>query len=161
VNVVIGYYTGLYVQERKPNSLSMLLRAGCALVILACIWNTVFPVNKKLWTSSFVLLTSGLDLIILTFLLYIIDVKGSTRWTPFFTVFGKNPLFLYLLSEVVVIFLNFFTIGQETVYGWLNSHIFQPVAPGKVGSLLFAVVYMLFCWSVGKILDKKRIYVRV
>lgn len=161
VNVVIGYYAGLYIQKRRPNTLSILIRVGCLLIILATFWNTAFPINKKLWTSSFVLLTAGLDLLILTLLLYIIDIKGQTGWTGFFTTFGKNPLFLYLLSEVLVIFLFFFTIGNESVYAWLNNHIFQPIAPGKVGSLLFAITYMLFCWSVGKILDKKRIYVRV
>lgn len=161
VNVVIGYYTGLFIQKRKPNTLSILIRVGCFFIVLATFWNTEFPINKKLWTSTFVLLTAGLDLLILTLLLYIIDIKEKTAWTGFFTTFGKNPLFLYLLSEVMVIFLFFFTIGNESVYAWINSHFFQLLAPGKAGSLLFAITYMLFCWCVGKILDNKRIYVRV
>lgn len=161
VNVVAGYYTGLFIQERRPKTLSTLIRIGCALIVVAIFWNYDFPINKKLWTSTFVMLTIGLDLLILTLLLYIIDIKDQTRWTGFFTTFGKNPLFLYLLSEVLVIFLNFFTIGNETVYSWLNHVIFQPLAPGKLGSFLFAFTYMLACWCVGKILDKKRIYVRV
>lgn len=161
VNVVIGYYTGLFIQKRKPNTFSILIRFGSVFIIVATLWNQQFPINKKLWTSSFVLLTAGLDLLILTALLYIIDVKGKTKWTGFFTTFGKNPLFLYLLSEVMVIFLYFFTIGNESVYEWISNHIFQLIAPGKVGSLLFAISFMLFCWCVGKILDKKRIYVRV
>jgi predicted acyltransferase len=163
VNVIAGYLAGLFIQEKGKTTqgITRLISAGAILILIAWLWNTQFPVNKKLWTSSFVLNTVGIDLLIISLLIYIIDFKSSTGWTSFFTVFGKNPLFLYLLSEVGVIFLSFFTIGTVSVFAWLNIHIFQPIAPGKVGSLIFALTYMLFCWSVGKILDKKRIYVRV
>lgn len=164
VNVVAGYYTGLFVQEQGKTSrgLQRLLIAGIILIITAQLWNLVFPINKKIWTSSYVLYTVGIDLLLLSLLIYIIDFKQQRNWTGFFTVFGKNPLFLYLLSEVLVIFMYFIQAGRDTsVHAWINRNIFQPVAPGKVGSLLFAVVFMLLCWSVGKILDRKRIYVRV
>jgi predicted acyltransferase len=162
VNVIAGYLAGLFVQQRvqKPKDLGIFLQAGCYLIVIALLWNLVFPINKKIWTSSFVLLTVGLDVLILTLLIYLIDFKKSTSWTGFFTVFGKNPLFLYLLSEVGVIFLYFFTVHGQAIYT-IIANAFQAIAPGKVGSLLFAIAYMLFCWSVGKILDKKRIYVRV
>ena len=163
VNVVAGYYTGLFVQQqgKTQKGLTRLIVAGVALIIAAQIWNLAFPINKKIWTSSYVLFTVGIDLLLLSLLIFVIDFKQQTGWTGFFTVFGKNPLFLYLLSEVVVIFLYFIHTGGVSVYTWINDHIFQPIAPGKVGSLLFALTYMLFCWSVGKILDRKRIYVRV
>jgi len=163
VNVIAGYLTGLFIQEKgkTPAGVIRLISIGTLLLLVAWLWHPLFPVNKKLWTSSFVLNTVGLDLLIISVLIYIIDFKGWTGWTGFFTVFGKNPLFLYLLSEVGVILLNFFMIGAVTAFAWLNINIFQPAIPGKVGSLLFAVTYMLFCWCVGKILDNKRIYVRV
>jgi len=163
VNVIAGYYTGLFVQQqgKTQKGLTRLIVAGVALIIAAQIWNLAFPINKKIWTSSYVLFTVGIDLLLLSLLIFVIDFKQQTGWTGFFTVFGKNPLFLYLLSEVVVIFLYFIHTGGVSVYTWINDHIFQPIAPGKVGSLLFALTYMLFCWSVGKILDRKRIYVRV
>jgi predicted acyltransferase len=163
VNVVAGYYTGLYVQEKGKTSqgLIRLIAAGVVLIVIAQLWNLVFPINKKIWTSSYVLYTVGIDLLLLSLLIYVIDFKQQAGWTGFFTVFGKNPLFLYLLSEVLVIFMFFIQAGSTSVYAWINMHIFQPIAPGKIGSLLFAVTFMLFCWSVGKVLDKKRIYVRV
>lgn len=163
VNVIAGYLTGLFIQEKgkTPAGVIRLATVGALLFAIAWLWHPLFPVNKKLWTSSFVLNTVGLDLLIISLLIYIIDLKGKAGWTGFFTVFGKNPLFLYLLSEVGVILLSFFTVGTVTAFKWLNINIFQPAIPGKLGSLLFAVVYMLFCWTVGKILDKKRIYVRV
>ncbi|UPK71095.1 acyltransferase family protein [Chitinophaga filiformis] len=163
VNVIAGYYTGLFIQEHGKTGLGRkrLLQMGGLLILLALLWNTMFPINKKLWTSSYVLFTVGIDLWILAILIYVIDYKKQDRWTGFFTVFGKNPLFLYLLSEVLVIFLYFFQVGDMSVHRWINTYIFQAILPGKPGSLLFALLYMLLCWSVGKILDKKRIYIRV
>ncbi len=163
VNVIAGYYTGLFIQQegKTGKGLRKLLQMGALLILVALVWSMAFPINKKLWTSSYALYTVGIDLLIISLLIYVIDFKKQEGWTGFFTVFGKNPLFLYLLSEVVVIFLFFFQAGGMSVYRWINTNIFQPIAPGKPGSLLFALVYMLFCWSVGKILDKKRIYVRV
>ncbi|MCF6406668.1 DUF5009 domain-containing protein [Chitinophaga filiformis] len=163
VNVIAGYYTGLFIQEYGKTAVGRkrLLQMGGLLILVALVWSTVFPINKKLWTSSYVLYTVGIDLLILAVLIYVIDHKKQERWTGFFTVFGKNPLFLYLLSEVLVIFLYFFQAGNISVHRWINTYIFQAILPGKAGSLLFALVFMLLCWSVGKILDKKRIYIRV
>jgi predicted acyltransferase len=163
VNVIAGYYTGLFIQERGRTAAGQtrLLQMGGLLILVALLWNTMFPINKKLWTSSYVLYTVGIDLLILALLIYVIDYKKKERWTGFFTVFGKNPLFLYLLSEVLVIFLYFFQVGDLSAHRWINTYFFQVILPGKPGSLLFALVFMLLCWSVGKILDKRRIYIRV
>jgi predicted acyltransferase len=122
----------------------------------------VLPVNKKLWTSSYVLFTIGIDMVWLSFLIYIIEFRQKTAWTPFFSVFGKNPLFIYLLSELLVVVL--FTIQvspQESLFEWINRAGFQALFPGAFGSLLWALVYMMVCWSVGKWLDWRKIYIRV
>ncbi|HVI46774.1 MAG TPA: hypothetical protein VM802_17985 [Chitinophaga sp.] len=163
VNVIAGYYTGLYVQRNgktTPGLLRMIF-TGIVLIALAYLWNSAFPINKKLWTSSYVLLTIGIDLLLLSLLILIIDVAGITAGTGFFTVFGKNPLFLYLLSEILAILLYFIQVNGTDLYHWINEQVFQPMSPGKFGSLLFSVVYMLVCWIVGYVMDKKRIYVRV
>lgn len=160
-NVVGGYVVGKHLQKGLTyENLSKLLLAGAVLLLGAYIWNLGFPINKKLWTSSFVLHTVGLDCLILSVLIYIIHFKHSTKWTYFFEVFGRNPLFIYLLSEVAVILLYFFSVGDISVYQWLYQNIFSN-AGAYTGSLLFAVIYMLCCWLVGYFLDKKKIYVRV
>ncbi|CAL1520444.1 DUF5009 domain-containing protein [Chitinophaga sp. MM2321] len=163
VNVIAGYYTGLFIQQQgrtKPGLLRLVF-AGILFIALAYAWNTVFPINKKLWTSSYVLLTVGIDLLLLSLLIFVIDMLGFSKGSGFFTVFGKNPLFLYLLSEILVTVLFFIMINGSSLYDWINEHIFQPLSPGKFGSLLFSLAFMLVCWLVGFILDKKRIYVRV
>jgi predicted acyltransferase len=166
VNVVAGYFAGKFIQEKGKNyeTLSKLLLTGCLLIFIALWWNMAFPVNKKLWTSSFVLLTSGLDLLLIAALVYTVEMKNWTQggWTKFFLVFGKNPLFIYLLSEILVTVLYMIPVDhRQSLYGWVNKVFFQVIAPGAVGSLLFALTYMLFCWSIGWWLNKRKIYIKV
>ncbi len=162
-NVVGGYVAGKWIQ-RKGNTyegLTKLLLAGCALLFLGYLWNLVFPVNKKLWTSSFVVLTIGLDCIIISALTYITQFENKVKWTRFFQVFGRNPLFIYLLSELLATVLFMVPAGPGiSLFGWLYQNIFIH-AGGYFGSLLFAICYMLLCWSVGYWLDKRNIYVKV
>ena len=163
VNVIAGYVVGKYIQQ-KGNSyegLTILLLSGAALLFLAYCWNNVFPVNKKLWTSSFVLLTVGLDCIILAALVYIINIKNKTGFTYFFEVMGRNPLFIYLLSELGATLLYFFRADERTtLYQWIYTNIFS-LAGDYTGSLLFAICFMMLCWLTGYVLDKRKIYIRV
>lgn len=163
VNVVAGYLTGKFIQERGINyeTISKMMLAGAVLLFVALSWDMVFPINKKLWTSSFVLYTIGLDLFVLAILIYIIDILKIQRWSYFFEVFGKNTLFIYLLSEVGVIILYVIAVGDGSAYEWIFQKIFYPLAGGYVGSLLFAISWMLICWSVGYWMDKKKIYIKV
>ena len=163
-NVTFGYFAGKWVQERGRTyeGLAKLLLAGALAVTIALCWDWFFPVNKKLWTGSFVLLTVGIDCLILGGLMYVIDFSDRRRWTYFFEVFGKNPLFIYLLSEVGAILLGFIRLGpdHQSLHSWLFENIFAR-AGMYFGSFLFAVCFMLFCWLIGYILDKRKIYVRV
>lgn len=161
-NVVGGYIAGKYIQ-RKGNTfegLTKLLIAGFVLFIIAYWWNFGFPINKKLWTSSFVLHTVGIDCMIIACIMYAVDFKGIKTGTYFFEVFGRNPLFIYLLSELLIIILYMININGLSAYGWLYTNIFS-YSGAYIGSFLLAVFYMLVCWSVGYVLDKKKIYVRV
>ncbi|MDB5154498.1 MAG: hypothetical protein JWR54_3249 [Mucilaginibacter sp.] len=166
VNVIIGYYAGKFIQQKGKgyDTISKLLLTGCLFIFVAICWNSVFPINKKLWTSSFVFITTGLDLVIISFLLYALEINkwNKGNWTNFFTILGKNPLFLYITSELLVIVLYLIPVGPKVnFYNWLNSIFYQEVAPGAVGSLLFAISFMLLCWLVGYVLDKRKIYIRV
>jgi len=156
-NVTFGFVAGKWIQQKGKSyeGLTKLLLAGAALIMIALAWHQVFPINKKLWTGSFVLLTVGIDCILLSALIYIIDLLQIKRWTYFFEVFGKNPLFIYLVSELGVVLLWFFSF-----YNWLYITIFQP-AGNYFGSFLFAISVMLVCWLVGYIMDKRKIYIRV
>lgn len=163
-NVTLGYAAGKWIQQRGKTyeGLAKLLLLGSLSILIALSWDWFFPINKKLWTGSFVLLTTGIDCIILAALIYITEFLGRIKWSYFFQVFGKNPLFIYLLSELGATLLWFIPVGadHQPFYRWLFENIFKH-AGMYFGSFLFALSFMLFCWLIGYVLDKRKVYVRV
>ena len=112
---------------------------GAALLLMAAWWDLLFPINKKLWTSTYVLHTVGLDLIILSVLVFIIEIAQRNKWTSFFEVFGKNTLFIYLLSEVFITLLFTFRVGEDSLHSWIYQNFFKSLAGDYYGSVLFAL----------------------
>lgn len=164
VNVLVGYIAGVFVQKigKTFEGIAKLLMVGFILAALGLWWDLIFPISKKLWTSSFVLYTVGIDLCILAILIYAIEIKKITFGVHFFTVFGKNPLFIYLFSEVFYIILRLIpTSSGLDSFEWVSEHIFQNIFPGAFGALATAIAFMLLCWSLGWWLDKKRMYVKI
>jgi len=163
VNVIAGYLVGYFIQlnGKTWEMLAKLLIAGCLLTALGWCWDLNFPINKKLWTSSFVLYTIGLDCVILAAVIFIMDFLNKTRWASFFEVFGKNPLFIYILAEVAAVVLRAYRPKRDTtLYKWIFDHFFSFTGM-YTGSLLFAIWFMLMCWLAGWWLDKRKIYIRV
>jgi predicted acyltransferase len=161
-NVVAGYLVGSYLQKsgKSYEGLAKLLMVGVLCFIISYWWNLGFPINKKLWSSSFVMRTVGLDCMILACIIYLIDFLGKTKSVYFFQVFGRNPLPIYLLSEIGLIILFIIPVGQLSLFQWVYQNIFI-YAGNYFASLLFAISWMLFCWVAGYILDKKKIYIKV
>lgn len=163
VNVIGGYWVGRYIQVKGKTyeALTGLLLAGSVLAAIAYMWDYSFPVNKKLWSSSFAVYTVALDCIIIAVIIYVIDFQKKTRWTYFFEVFGKNPLVIYILSGLIAQFLGMLPGGEDgSAYGWIYNNIFKPIDP-YLGSFLFALMIMFICWLVGWWMDKKRWYIKV
>jgi predicted acyltransferase len=163
VNVLAGYLAGRFIQQNGQNyeTIAKLMMTGALLILTALWWDLFFPINKKLWTSSFVLHTVGIDLLVLPILIFLIDMAGKKKWTYPFEVFGRNTLFIYLLSEVFVIILWTIPVGDQSLYRWIYSSIFNPAFGDYLGSFLFAFWVMATCWLVGFVMDKKGIYVKV
>jgi predicted acyltransferase len=172
VNVLAGYLTARFISQKGNGyeTIARLMITG-SIVLLAAQWADLFvPINKKLWTISYVFQTVGLDLLILPIIIFVIEHVGEKRWTPFFEIFGKNTLFIYILSEVLVIMMYWIPNGAywpvagkfqpESVLSWIYDHVFR-VAGDYTGSFLFGVWVMLTCWLVGYILHKKKIYIKV
>lgn len=162
VNVIFGYLAGLYIKKHTPGHFVMLrfIGAGVVLILAALAWGTVFPIGKKLWTSSFVLLTVGIDLIVLAGLIAWIDQAKQTFGVRFFEIFGKNPLIVYLFAELIAVTLWQFNVGDQAAIKWVSSSV-QMVVPGAPGALLFAVLFMLFCWLFAWCLHRNRIVIKV
>jgi predicted acyltransferase len=165
VNTLAGYLAGKHLQEKgtSPIVLRPLIAIGLAGIAIALLWNTVFPINKKIWSGSFALLTISIDLILLSLLVFITKNQKDQQksWIRFFTIFGKNPLFIYLMAEMLLVVLHKIPYHSSHLYEKINNAVFQYAIPGPAGSLLFALTVMAFCWSVGWILNKNKIYVKV
>lgn len=163
VNVIAGYLTGQFLL-RKGRTVPGVIRlsiAGVLLLLAGWIWSLEFPLNKKLWSSSFVLVTTGLDLLCMALLFYWVEIRRWKTGVYFFTVLGKNPLFVYIFSNLLLIFLIWPVRADTTGIDWINAFFFQRLAPGSSGSLLFALAFALLCWVVAWWLDRKKIYLRL
>jgi predicted acyltransferase len=163
VNVLAGYFAGRFVRARGASyeAIAKLLMAGALCIVLALSWSSMLPLNKKLWTSSYVLCAVGIDLALLAVLVYLIDLRKLRVGTYFFEVFGKNTLFIYLFAEVLMSIGWIAHVGKLALFDWLYENGFQWWAGDKNGSLAFAVVFMLGCWLVGWAMDKKRVYIKL
>ncbi len=181
VQVLIGYLAGSFIRKRGQmthsgsdyKALSMLLLSGMLLLLLANGWNYLFPINKKIWTSSYVLYAGGWSLLILSGLIYLIEFQSKKGFaTEWFAVFGKNPLFIFVMSAVVPKTLRLIqwqtgtNQSGELVYTsplpWLYQHICKPVSENlKWGSLLYAIIFVMFFWALAYWMDRKKIYIKV
>jgi predicted acyltransferase len=157
VNVIAGYFAGRYLRENGASgrTLGALAGAGVLLCVLALCWAPLLPINKKLWTGSYVLLSTGTALLVLAALAWMTEVGGVRRWGYFFEVFGKNTLFIYMLSQVAVVAM------EKTGTYALLADMLQPIGSPKAASLTFAMLFMLACWLVGYWLDRRKIYIKV
>lgn len=163
-NVIGGYIAGVFIQKKGKSyeGIARLLMAGFLLASLALWWDLVFPISKKLWTSPFVLYTIGLDLSIMAILIYAIEMRKIKVGVKFFNIFGKNPLFIYLFSELFYMTLRMIPAGSGLdTFEWVSERIFQVVVPGPLGALATALAFVLLCWSLGWGLDKRRIYIKI
>ncbi len=162
-SVVFGFLAGNYIRKEGSSysTIAHLMIAGVLSIFVAQCWNNVFPINKPIWSSSYVLYTTGLALLILCIILFLVEMKNKRGWTTPFTLFGKNPLFIYVMSGVVVKLYFLVRIGDTNAYNGIYKYIFQPVAGDYVGSLLFAIYHVLLLLLLAWFLDRKRIYIRV
>ncbi|GHA38433.1 membrane protein [Salinimicrobium marinum] len=163
VNVIAGYVAGVFIQRlgNNLNTVWKLVAAGIIFVILGEAWDLIFPINKPIWTSSYVLLTIGWDLILIGAMIWIIEVASFKKWTYFFEVFGKNPLFIFVMSGVFVMLMNIILIGDSTMKGWIYQNLYLSWLTDYNASLLFAITYVLLLWLMGYWMDKKKIYIKV
>ena len=168
VTVLLGWWSGQLMQRRQEEKILAvrdLLLCGVVLAGAGLAWDLVFPINKSLWTSSFVLYTGGISMILLAFSVWALDIADGRRYITFFLVFGANPLFAYVLAGLLTktMLKVQWMEGEETVslYGWISNNLFRPIDAGQFGSLLFALTFMLICWSVCFYLYRRKIYVKI
>jgi predicted acyltransferase len=162
--VLLGYWAGTTLLKKN---LRQLIVVGLGMLILGWSWDFLHPINKKIWTGSYVLVTTGFALWLLSAVYWLLDVKGiSNTATAFFEAYGKNPLFIYILSLFVPKTFSLVRIPQNdkflTPLQWFYENVCANF-PGdpKNGSLLYSLVLVGLYGFVAIYLDKKKIYFKV
>jgi predicted acyltransferase len=161
---LFGYQVSLYVENQAKENKSALLGLlgwGAVLISISLIWDQAFPVNKKLWTSSFVLLCAGIDFILIGLLNWWIETKERHFGNTFFLVLGTNSILAYGISEIIAIQLGNYQIQDQSANQWLYWHIFEPIFGKYNGSLAYAITFVLVCWSVCWVFWKKKLFLKV
>ena len=176
VQVIFGYFAGQYIltKGKTAEMLNGLFVAGAVLIFTGFMWDMVFPINKKIWTSSYTIYTTGLALVVLSVLIYLIEFKKSTgAWSSFFVVFGKNALFIFAMSALLPRALaliripNGFSAEGKARYlapfAWFYEHACKPILPAdpRIGSFLYALCFIAMMWFFGWMLHRKKIYIKV
>lgn len=165
MQVLLGVIIGSMVMTLKGDQrLVKLFVVGVSLTLAGYVLGWWIPVNKKVWSPSFALVTSGLATTFLALLMWVIDHKGEEGWTKFFKPFGMNPLFTYLASTILALLFIFvriptaegYTTISGAVYGWLSSFTCPTCA-----SFLYSFLFLLLNWGLGYILYKKKIYIKI
>jgi predicted acyltransferase len=160
-----GLLTGKWLRAaRSQGSKAMgMAVAGVIAIALGQTWNLWFPINKKLWTSSYVIFTAGLALICLAACYWIVDAKRHGGWwTKPVLVFGTNAIAAYFFSEVVAKLIETIRVhGGMTIQELLYQSLFAPLASPANASLLYALVYVAFCWAAMALLYRKRLFLKI
>ncbi|XWU46793.1 MAG: acyltransferase family protein [Dolichospermum sp. UKL202] len=168
VSVLAGYFTGEWIKDKKQatsqTSMDLVLFGLCCLVI-AIIWDVAFPINKKIWTSSYVLFTTGWALMLLAACYELIEVRLIKRWSKPFEIMGLNAIALFVASVFLIKIIAKTQIGTgETavsIYNWIYQNIFASWAGNFNGSFLFALVTLLFWYGVAVLMYQKRWFIKV
>jgi predicted acyltransferase len=134
---------------------------GLLMFVAGLLLNPVFPVNKRIWTSTFVLVSGGVSLMVFAALLYAVDVKQWKRWTPPLLVFGSNAILAFVLSNIVTTLTDRIHVGPLMFHQWANSACFATWLPAVNASLAYAIAIVLFNMAILWPLYRKSIFVRI
>jgi predicted acyltransferase len=180
--MLLGILTGLWLKTQRTlgEKVRGLAIAGVSCVLLGGLWNFAFPVNKKLWTSSFVLYAGGWSLLLLTFFVWITDLRseskekladkqsigkptGTSFWATLLLVFGTNAIAAYELSEVGGVAVGLIHFGNNlNPTAWLYLKIHSVVSDLALASFLYSFSYMAACWIIiYLVLYRNRIFIKI
>ena len=165
--VIIGYLMGgmLHTTKNYNDCIKRMCVFGIGLIFIGYLWGFVFPINKALWTSSYVLFTGGIATIILASLTYLIDIKNFKKQFWIFEVFGTNSIFIFILSGLwvkTIINIKRDLNGEMTnAYNYLYKTVFVPLAGDINGSLLFAIAHVVGFWLILYWMYRKKIQIKL
>ena len=155
---LLGFYCGRLIRQKEAvgDKVIALFVIGTVLVIGGWLLSYGLPLNKRIWSPSYVMMTCGLASLLQAFMMYLIDIQKKSGWTTFFRVFGVNALALYVSSELLAILLSNIGVSE-----WVYNGIHAIIPPLKWASLTYAVYFVLLNFAIGYILYRKKIYIKL
>lgn len=166
-HVLIGFLFGKLITDHKDNHtrVEKLLIWGTILAFSGLLLQYGCPINKKIWSSTFVLATTGFAAQLLGLLIWIIDIHKKERWSRFFHSFGVNPLIVYVFAGVMATLLSSIRFSWQgelvSIKAFAYEVMLRPWAGDYFGSLLYALLFVGICWLFGYILYKRNIYIKI
>lgn len=161
VSSLLGIFTGLILTSKQEKKATILMGIGGSMLIIGHVWDIFFPINKALWTSSFVLVTAGWANLILALIYYVTDVKGI-KFGKIFRYAGANAIVLYFLSSFISKIMGMIKVGETSLHGWLfdtvYTHDFMPL---QLSSLLYGLTVVSFYALLAYILYHRKIFIKV
>ena len=162
VNMLLGFELTRYltsIKDKKSSVIKLIVIGGLAIGVSA-LWSFVLPINKSLWTSSYVLYTTGFACLLLAAFVWLIDIKGQDKLVSPLLVYGTNPLFVYVLSFLSVTAYLHISIGNSSLYLWLYEK-FKLIAEPTLASFLFALSHVVLFWFVSLKLYQRKIFIKI
>jgi len=166
-NCLFGLLTGEFLRTKHEplEKVARMFTAGTAAMFLGAVWSLWFPINQNLWTSSLVMLMSGMALTILACCYYVIDIRQSIRWTKPFIIFGVNSITVWMGSTLLRDILDLIKLqqaGGRSISVWTAAgHWFASWAGAYNGSLLFALTYVLLWLGLMAVLYRRGIFLKI
>mgnify|MGYP003650705069 CR=1 FL=1 len=158
---LLGVFTGLILTAKQEKKATILMGIGGSFLIIGHMWDLVFPINKALWTSSFVLVTAGWANLILALIYYLTDVK-KIEFGSIFRYAGANAIVIYFLSSFISKVMGQIQVGDTSLHVWLFQKVYvHDFLALETSSLLYGLSVVLFYSLVGYILYQKKIFIKV
>src|SRR5207302_8139210 len=162
---LLGVLTGTWLRSGRTSDViaARLAVAGIVGVAIGELWGWWFPINKSLWTSSYVLLTAGLAMLTLAVCYWLVEIRGRRHWAVPLAVLGVNALVLFFLSTLVARLMSIIPVGAEgqSLQAVIFDRVFAPMVSPVNASLAFAVAYLAAWWAILWVLYRWNVRLRV
>jgi len=161
---ILGMLAGALLRSDREEAEKTvwLFVVGSLCMLIGLTWDLVFPVNKKLWTSSYVLYSGGLAMFFLAICYWVIDVKGYKQWTPAFAAYGVNAITVFVASGLLAkTLLKVKVAGEQSLWSWIYENIYASWLNPYMASLFFAISFVVILWLPMWFFYKQRIIIKV
>lgn len=161
---LLGVLTGRLLIRTSLSShyvIQKLLVWGVIFTLIGSLWHDFLPINKSLWTPSFVILTAGLAWLMLALLMFVIELKNYKSWSAPFVVMGVNAILMYMVSAILARLLIILPINETSWHGYIYTQFYQTLFGSYLGSFLFSISLLLFVYVFMHVLYKRQIFYRV